>query len=62
MTNERQIGRAMIEEVLSARNDSAPAVNGSAEARRAAARALSQTVARAGRRVTAIEVVCEVPA
>lgn len=45
----------MIEEVLSGRN-------GSAQAVRAAARTLTQTVARAVRHMTCIEVVCEVSA
>jgi hypothetical protein len=62
MTNERQIGQAMIEEVLSGRNRSAPQANASTEMLRAAAHTLTQTVTRAVRHLTYIELVCEVPA
>ncbi|MBB5465820.1 hypothetical protein HDG32_001927 [Paraburkholderia sp. CI2] len=50
MTNERQIGLAMNEEVSSGRNGSALETHGSAPATRGV------------RRITYIEVVCEVPA
>ncbi|APA84687.1 hypothetical protein BJG93_04265 [Paraburkholderia sprentiae WSM5005] len=62
MTNERQIGQAMIEEVLTGRNGSALEATASAPAVRTAAPAVKQTVARSMRRMTLIEVVCEVPA
>ncbi|MGF6967661.1 hypothetical protein OKW43_004689 [Paraburkholderia sp. WC7.3g] len=52
----------MIEEVLSGRNGSALEANGRAPAARTSAPAVVQTVARSMRRITLIEVVCEVPA
>jgi hypothetical protein len=62
MTNERQIGQAMIEEVLSGRNRSAPQANANAEPQQAAARTLTRPVARAVRHRMCIELACEVPA
>lgn len=62
MTNERQIGRVMIEQVLSGRNGSAPEANALVPAVRAAARVARQTVVRTVRRTMSIELVSEVPA
>ncbi|RZF25386.1 hypothetical protein EVC45_33805 [Paraburkholderia sp. UYCP14C] len=62
MTNERQIGQAMIEEGLSGRNGSALETHGGTPADRAAVRTARHAVARRVRRSTNTRVVCEVPA
>jgi hypothetical protein len=62
MTNERQIGQVMIEQVLSGRNGSAPQANARVPAVQATARAARQTLARTVQRTMSIELVSEVPA
>ncbi|WP_233801676.1 hypothetical protein [Paraburkholderia sp. HP33-1] len=62
MTNERQIGQAMIEEVLSGRHESASKASVSAPAVRATASGARQTVSRTVRCTMLIGVACEVPA
>ncbi|ADG15699.1 hypothetical protein OKW33_001116 [Paraburkholderia atlantica] len=61
MTNERQIGRAMSEEVSSGRNRSALETRGSGPAAQAA-QTTTDAAARGVRRIRSIEIVCEVPA
>jgi hypothetical protein len=62
MTNERLIGRVMIEQVLSGRNGNARSAHGSAAAVRATARTALNLVPYSARRMTRIGAVREVSA